>query len=451
VSSLRRFVPRPVRRLARRAFPASPPAPGLGNPPIEYPEDVADTDALRELLRDTDLFGASAVAEADDYIAHALERFRVTMALLPPIRAGARVLELGSNPYLLTRLLLARGLDVTCANWFGETPEAFGARGAQMVRGPRSGWVHEFEFDHFNVETDRFPYDDSSFDLVLCCEILEHLPTDPTRMLVEIHRVLTKPDGAVLVTTPNATRLENLLRMTSGRNVYEKLSGYGVYGRHNREYTVGELRDLLTAAGFAVEDAFARDLQPPLCDLGALAPLVTTAERGENLFALAHAVGDERWPYPEWLYQSRQAMRRIVRPDLVVGVNDDLQSAGFHEESEGPATRRWTGPGGVRVDLEPPAGAARLVIHGAAPPAGAGQGVRLSARWDEEERSWEIPCDGAAFVVEAQIAPLGAGLVEIHLETDRTWLPASGDGGAGDGGGEDRRRGVAIERVAIER
>ena len=442
VSAMRRFVPGPIRRSVRRIFPAPPSAPGPVDAPIDYPEDVADPEALRELLRDRDLYGESVV-EADGYLADALERFRVTMALLPAMEPGARVLELGSNPYFLTRLLVDRGLDVTCANWFGEAA-GFGERGAQLLRSPRSGWEHEFSFDHFNVETDPFPYDDASFDLVLCCEILEHLPTDPTHMLVEIHRVLEKPDGGLLVTTPNPARLDNLLRMVEGRNVYENLSGYGAYGRHNREYTVAELRDLLTASGFEVDAVFARDVHPPPGDLGALAGVASMEDRGDNLFAFGRAVGEERWPYPPWLYQSRHAIRRIVRPDLVIGVNDDLQSDGLHEEPVAPATRRWTGPSGVHIELHPEFGATRLTIDGHAPPTTVGT-VSLRATWSGGEASWDIQGDGRGFSVTAEGRPADGNPVGLELSTDRTWSLESADGVP------ERPVGVAISRVSLAR
>lgn len=43
------------------------------------------------------------------------------------------------------------------------------------------------------------PYDDSSFDLVLCTQVLEHVQ-DPAASIAEIHRVL-RPGGAALLST----------------------------------------------------------------------------------------------------------------------------------------------------------------------------------------------------------------------------------------------------------
>ena len=139
--------------------------------------DVADAEALRGLLSDTDIFAGAD--EADAYLTDALQRFRVTMSLIPPLRDGARVLELGANPYFLTRLLRRRGLEVTCANWFGEQ-SGMDARDSQDVKSPSTGLSEEFRFDHFNVETSRFPYADGSFDLVLCCRSLNTCRTIPS-------------------------------------------------------------------------------------------------------------------------------------------------------------------------------------------------------------------------------------------------------------------------------
>jgi len=54
------------------------------------------------------------------------------------------------------------------------------------------------------------PFDDRSFDLVVCCEVLEHLDT-PSRGLAEVARVA---DRAVLISTPwePAWRILNLAR-----------------------------------------------------------------------------------------------------------------------------------------------------------------------------------------------------------------------------------------------
>ena len=45
------------------------------------------------------------------------------------------------------------------------------------------------------------PFDDASFDLIVCFETIEHVP-DPGRALAELQRVVA-PEGLLLVSTPN--------------------------------------------------------------------------------------------------------------------------------------------------------------------------------------------------------------------------------------------------------
>jgi SAM-dependent methyltransferase len=99
------------------------------------------------------------------------------------------------------------------------------------------------------------------FDVVLFCEILDHLLVDPVAALREIHRVL-RPGGTLVLTTPNVARLESVARLLAGANIYDPYSGHGPYGRHNREYTMSELEQLLIAAGFVVDSAFSADVHP---------------------------------------------------------------------------------------------------------------------------------------------------------------------------------------------
>ena len=271
-----------------------------------YAPDVADAASVAERLKDTDIFGA-ATAERDGYLADALERFRVTMSLLPALPQGARILELGANPYFITELLLDRGLDDTCANFFG--PEMAGVSDSVQTVTKNDGSQREYRFAHFDVESETFPYADDSFDLVLCCEILEHLPVDPIHMLVEIHRVLHKPDGALVLTTPNAVRLQNLANILNGANVYESLSGYGVHGRHNREYTPAELGTLLASTGFEPEAVHAIDVHGVPHGITQLPEGANPNDRGDNLFALARAAHPAKRAYEPWLFTSIHAIQ----------------------------------------------------------------------------------------------------------------------------------------------
>jgi 2-polyprenyl-3-methyl-5-hydroxy-6-metoxy-1,4-benzoquinol methylase len=415
-------------------------------PQIDFPADVADKEQVRAYLLDTPV-GGDARIEIEGYVTDAIDRFRVTMALVPPLEPGARVLELGAGPYFLTRLLLRRGLDVTCANWFG--PE-MGAKGREVIERSNDGEDVTVEYDNFNVETDRFPYDDDSFDLVLCCEILEHLPSDPIQMLAEIHRVLRKDSGTLLLTTPNAVRMMNLVHMLNGDNVYEQYSGYGAYGRHNREFTVEELRRLFTEAGYQVSQVVALDVHT---NMQAKAPRLkgaNYANRGDNLFAVATPIGRRRWPYNEWLYASQHALEhRVVQPNVVMSENGYLQTTGLHPiehiGGEGGDWASWTGYAPrATVTLAPAfSGPGDLVIDGISAPAAAGRPITLFAAIGDKEVSWPVDSTGQRFQVSS-LVEAGTEPQQVQLWTDTSWVPA--EVGLG---GDRRKLGVALVAVSL--
>ena len=255
--------------------------------------------------------------ECEAYLSELTPRLVVTMRMVPPATPGARLLELGASPYYMT-LWLQRNTtyELSLANFHNTgLPE-----GAVHLSSARYGESYTFRYQNFNVETDRFPYLDRGFDVVLCCEILEHLTCDPTHMLVEIHRVL-KPEGYLLLTTPNVLVWRHItLMLKHGKNIYHPYSGYGVYGRHNREYTLDEVVQLLRGCGYEIVEARAEDTYP---HRGYSAVLKRFFPRfRDNLFVLVRAVGSPTHYYPENLYRAIHASRHVTDVDFDVDSAD---------------------------------------------------------------------------------------------------------------------------------
>jgi SAM-dependent methyltransferase len=74
------------------------------------------------------------------------------------------------------------------------------------------------------------------------------------RSLVEVGRILA-PGGRLYFTTPNQTYLVNRLRLLAGRNIATPLEdwiGGLIHARHAREYTFGEIDELMRRAGLRV-------------------------------------------------------------------------------------------------------------------------------------------------------------------------------------------------------
>jgi SAM-dependent methyltransferase len=265
-------------------------------------------DEVRRYLLSFDMF-ADNPQEGVGYVTDALRRFLLTLELVPPGGPGQRLLELGAGPYFLTLLLTKyRRYELELANFYGA---AAPPQRTAVVRSATFGEEHHFPFRNFNAEFDPFPYADEAFDVVLCCEIIEHLTMDPTHMLGEIHRVL-RPNGRLLLTTPNVFNLAYAWRLLRGLgNIFHPYSGYGIYGRHQREYTPAELTDLLRGVGFAPEQVRLADIHPyppHLALLKRLRPLWR-----DNMFVVARKAGPRREYYPETLYISRHKLNAAKR------------------------------------------------------------------------------------------------------------------------------------------
>lgn len=154
-----------------------------------------------------------------------------------------KVLDIGCYPYHLGKALEELGFDV-----YG-----ISSKHEPIDNNPK--------IKILNIETDKFPFKNDDFDIVLCSEVIEHLLRTPKIPLKEIKRILKK-DGVLIITTPNALRSINRISMLIGRNIYpkdkdfydEKAGDASYYFRHNKEYTMKELEELLEEVGFQIKN-----------------------------------------------------------------------------------------------------------------------------------------------------------------------------------------------------
>lgn len=288
-------------------------------PPLPLPEGVLESQLFNWLKS---VRVENAPKEIINYCIQDFRRFVYTYGLVKEasknIQGGkGRCLELGANPYFTTMLLKQfTPHEFVLANYFGD----------QHLAGIQSQQVDLLEFNpqkqdqakpfsvclnyhHFNIEDDYFPFGEASFDIVLFCEIIEHLLMDPVKVLREIRRVL-KINGQLILTTPNVSRLENVARMLSGANIYDPYSGYGAYGQHNREYNKHELYLLLTYVGLNIQQMFSADVHEnnsgQFFDLSKIQNQLKFRQNdlGQYIFLCATNSGVDQGKKPSWLYRS---------------------------------------------------------------------------------------------------------------------------------------------------
>jgi SAM-dependent methyltransferase len=173
------------------------------------------------------------------YLDYHAARFADTLNLLGP-GEGKRLLDVGAFPGHLTLAVQALGYQVEALTGRNES-----ARGLQTFTARLAD--HKIPVSLADVEFESFPFPDKSFDVVLAAEIIEHLPYNPYHMLREAFRVL-KPKGRLILTTPNISKLDNLLNFARGRTIhpdirlpFHKTFKSILIGRHIREFTAPEL------------------------------------------------------------------------------------------------------------------------------------------------------------------------------------------------------------------
>lgn len=280
------------------------------SPGLPLPEGVSESELFNFLQ--SVLVSDAPPQEMANYCQQDFRRFVYTYGLVRDL--SGKCLELGANPYFTTVLLQEfTSLKLSLANYFGSY---FGSQIVQEVTycGYKSGekLSIKFESSHFNIEEERFPFEDAEFDVVLFCEIIEHLLMNPVAVLKEIKRVL-KPNGALILTTPNVSRLENVTKMIAGVNIYDPYSGYGPYGRHNREYNQHELYLLLDYLGFTLDAMFTADVHQNnagcYSSVSQIEPFLKHRELGlgQYIFMRALNTGKARERKPAFLYRSYPA------------------------------------------------------------------------------------------------------------------------------------------------
>jgi SAM-dependent methyltransferase len=203
-----------------------------------------------------------------------------------------RIFEPGCGNGYISFLASRLGYEVVaCDSWFPpDRTELFALGGVQCFRA------------NLNDIKPWPQLADATFDAVLLGEVFEHILNHPLGLLQEIRRLL-KPDGVLILTTPNPATLANAIRFIRG--------SYSLWGTHDfavcpkmvdgtiidkgeihyREYRQDELRKLLHVAGFDVVEASfiatgSQRSEPLLKRLLKAIPLV----RRQRLFGSGHYI-----------------------------------------------------------------------------------------------------------------------------------------------------------------
>lgn len=307
-----------------------------------------------------------------------LPLWRQVLRFVPNPKERGRALELGSPPFHITLMLQRfRNYDLSLTGFTVDGSPHF----EQTLESPEYGETYTFRCTCFDAEKERFPYEDNSFDLVTWCEVIEHLTENPVHTLAEIHRVL-KPGGALVLSTPNASRADSIANFLAGRNIYDPYHlGAPLKGsRHSREYTLSELQELLEGCGYAIDRIADIDIYKPETRnrrifrwlMNDVVARLTRGHYRYHLFVRARKTAQPfRWHFPGRLFDGGHLAFHMSPRDshVVFGENDPIHTAmgwgGLEHRADGRAFRRSSDVGDIYlVDDGPVASATVLVSNG---------------------------------------------------------------------------------------
>lgn len=98
--------------------------------------------------------------------------------------SGKKILDIGCGDGTITKNLLDMGLD------------AYGLDYSEVSKN-----FLDTRFNKINIQEDKFPFDDNTFDIVFSKSVVEHLK-EPDYLIKESYRVL-KPGGIIITMTPS--------------------------------------------------------------------------------------------------------------------------------------------------------------------------------------------------------------------------------------------------------
>ena len=222
------------------------------------------THAIDEAIKDLAQFDLIVDERASDwrpsnYLAeHRHEYIRTVNDIVchrPATHTPITVLEIGAFFGTVCIALSRLGYNVTAADIpeYIDMPE-------QVARYAR----HNIATKGVRLEQFELPFEDASFDVVVMCEVLEHLNFNPLPLLKEINRVLV-PGGMLYLSLPNYARTKNRLSALRGGSAgipvhefFEQLDPASavIANGHWREYTMPEIRALLEPLGFRLQSHY---------------------------------------------------------------------------------------------------------------------------------------------------------------------------------------------------
>jgi len=204
---------------------------------MSYNDDSRIQSRLEELLKNEKNITCGPDAERE-YLAQHTNRFKSTLEICKGLfhDPSASILDIGRSPF--TELLLTYYSNVFTLGFDLNADD--GGHREDILLNTKGHII--FNLDD-SKDTTKWPQSLEKFDLITFCETIEHLHTAPEYTIAFLSTLL-KPNGKLLITTPNAATLKNRIKLLFGTNPFEQIRLYDKNPGHFREYTLTEMVDV---------------------------------------------------------------------------------------------------------------------------------------------------------------------------------------------------------------
>jgi SAM-dependent methyltransferase len=172
---------------------------------------------------------------------------KVALHYLSP---ASRILDVGSGPCDKAAVLQQLGFRCVAVDDLNDPWHQEGDAIHRILEFARDAGI---EFHRADAEA--LPFAKSSFDMVMLCDVIEHLHHSPRELLLAAIG-LVRPSGLLVITVPNAVNLRKRLHVLIGKTNLPPFDAYywclGEWRGHVREYVRGDLEQLAQFLGIEV-------------------------------------------------------------------------------------------------------------------------------------------------------------------------------------------------------
>lgn len=167
-------------------------------------------------------------------------------------KKNVRILEIGAFFGLVCICLAKLGYKMTAV----DIPE-YMSLPEQKARFAK----YNVQISEVRLENFLLPFNSESFDAIIMCEVLEHLNFNPLPLIKEINRICAV-GGLFYLALPNQTRLGNRISLIRGRSIQISVDDFFqqldpsfpvIANGHWREYTMQDIRQMLSPLGFYIK------------------------------------------------------------------------------------------------------------------------------------------------------------------------------------------------------